>query len=224
MSLSLPWLHIDTILLDMDGTLLDLRFDNYFWRELVPERYAAKYAMTLEQAQHEVMQRTQAMYGTLHWYCIDYWTQALGLDITQLKREAAHLIAVHPYVLEFLSALRSANKRVLLVTNAHQESLALKMEKTQLAGYFDAMICAHDLGLAKEHPQFWPRLQQLISFDAKRTLLIDDNLDVLHTAQQYGIAYLLAVAYPDSCGLRYTSEHFSMLEDFSQLLTTLSPQ
>ncbi|MDH3916294.1 MAG: haloacid dehalogenase, partial [Chromatiales bacterium] len=33
------WSTVDTVLLDMDGTLLDLRFDNYFWQELVPSRY-----------------------------------------------------------------------------------------------------------------------------------------------------------------------------------------
>ena len=32
----IDWTRIDTILLDMDGTLLDLGFDNFFWREHVP--------------------------------------------------------------------------------------------------------------------------------------------------------------------------------------------
>ena len=36
-----PWTAIETVLLDMDGVLLDLRFDNYFWNELVPSRYAS---------------------------------------------------------------------------------------------------------------------------------------------------------------------------------------
>ena len=30
---------VDTVLLDMDGTLLDLAFDNYFWQKLVPETW-----------------------------------------------------------------------------------------------------------------------------------------------------------------------------------------
>ena len=33
----LDWTSIDTVLLDMDGTLLDLRFDNWFWQEHVPD-------------------------------------------------------------------------------------------------------------------------------------------------------------------------------------------
>jgi FMN phosphatase YigB (HAD superfamily) len=45
-----PWEAIDTVLLDMDGTLLDLRFDNYFWMEFLPERYAERHGLTPEQA------------------------------------------------------------------------------------------------------------------------------------------------------------------------------
>ncbi|MCP4043692.1 MAG: haloacid dehalogenase, partial [Gammaproteobacteria bacterium] len=32
------WNSIHTVLLDMDGTLLDLHFDNQFWLEHVPLR------------------------------------------------------------------------------------------------------------------------------------------------------------------------------------------
>lgn len=40
----LAWQEIDTVLLDMDGTLIDLHFDNYFWQRLVPERWGQERA------------------------------------------------------------------------------------------------------------------------------------------------------------------------------------
>jgi len=202
----------------MDGTLLDLHFDNYFWRELIPKRYAERHAVSLDQAHAEVKARTQAVEGTLDWYCLDYWTRELALDVVALKREIEHLIAVHPHALEFLDALRATGKRVILVTNAHPHSLSLKMEKTQLTGHFDAMICAHDLGLVKEQPEFWPRLQQIEAFNPAATLLVDDNLSILHTAQDYGIAYVVSVLRPDSIDPPRTLDRFPAIQDFSDLL------
>ena len=40
------WMRVETVLLDLDGTLLDLAFDNYFWRERVPAAYAAARAIS----------------------------------------------------------------------------------------------------------------------------------------------------------------------------------
>jgi putative hydrolase of the HAD superfamily len=218
MTTRLPWPLIHTVLLDMDGTLLDLRFDNQFWRELVPARYAERHGLPLDRARAEVIARTRAVEGTLAWYCLDYWTRELALDIVTLKREIEHLIAVHPHVLDFLDALRAAGKRVTLVTNAHPQSLALKMEKTRLAGHFDAIICAHDLGLVKEQPEFWPCLRQQEAFEPATTLLVDDNLSILRAAGAYGIAYLVSVLRPDSAHPPKPPGEFSAIHDFSELL------
>lgn len=217
MTMRLIWSRIQTVLLDMDGTLLDLRFDNHFWRELVPVRYAERHGLPLARARAEVAARTRLVEGTLAWYCLDYWSRELALDIATLKREIAHLIAVHPHVVEFLNALRVAGKRVVLVTNAHPRSLALKMEKTRLAGHFDVIVCAHDLGLVKEQPEFWPRLREVEPFDPETTLLVDDNLAILRTARAQGIAYLVSVLRPDSADPPKPSGEFPAIHDFSGL-------
>ena len=218
MTVQLPWTQIETVLLDMDGTLLDLRFDNHFWRELAPLRYAERHRLPLVQAQAEVKARTQAIEGTLNWYCLDYWSRELALDIMAIKREIVHLIAVHPHVLTFLHALGDAGKRIVLVTNAHPHSLALKMEQTGLTGHFDALICAHDLGLVKEQPEFWPRLREIEPFDPATTLLVDDNRAILHTARDYGIAHLITVLQPDSGVPPRLPGEFPAIHRFSELL------
>ena len=214
----LPWRQIDMVLLDMDGTLLDLRFDNHFWLEYMPRRYGERHGLDLASATAELLARYRRVEGTVAWYCLDYWTRELALDIVTLKREIEHLIAVHPHVLEFLDALRAADKRVVLVTNAHRYSLTLKMEKTRLAGHFDAIICAHDLGLVKEQPEFWPRLREREPFEPATTLLVDDNLAILRAAQAYGITYLVSALWPDSAHPPHPPGEFPAIHDFSELL------
>ncbi len=213
----IDWNAIDTVLLDMDGTLLDLNFDTYFWVEHVPQRYAEKHGLALYEAKNELYPRFRAVEGTMDWYCIDYWTEQLGLDIALLKEEVDHLIAVHPHVTEFLDAARGAGKRVVLVTNAHAKSLELKMERTRLGGHFDGVICSHDYRMPKEHGDFWERLQQDEPFDRERTLLVDDSLAVLRSAREYGIRWLLAVYKPDSTQPERDVAEFEAIRSFRDI-------
>lgn len=214
----IDWQRIDTVFLDMDGTLLDLNFDTYFWMEHVPQRYAEKYGVPLELARTQLTGRYQSLLGTINWYSIDFWSEELGLDIALLKEEVDHLIAVHPYVTDFLNAVREAGKRVWLVTNAHMKSLELKMNRTRLGGHFDRLVCAHDFGMPKEQPTFWESLQQLEPYQPERTLLVDDSLPVLRSAREYGIGWLLAVYEPDSQQPRRDVGEFEAIETFRDIL------
>lgn len=215
------WQCIDTVLLDMDGTLLDLHFDNHFWLEHVPKRYAETYGLGEAEAKEKLLSRYQDIQGTLEWYCVDHWTRELGLDIALLKGEVDHLIAVHPHVVEFLDTLKLAGKRRVLVTNAHQRSLELKMDRTRLHDRLDHVICAHDLGMPKEAPAFWDRLQAEESFDPDRTLFVDDSVAVLRSAQRYGISNLLMILFPDTRQAVRERVEFDAVNGFAELLPAL---
>ncbi len=217
----IPWTDIQTLLLDMDGTLLDLHFDNHFWREHVPLRYAEKHGLAVEQAKDALYPKFHAMEGRMEWYCVDYWSDTLDMDIAQLKREVDHLIEVHPHVIDFLDRSRERGKRIIMVTNAHQKALDLKMEKTRLGGHFDKLICSHDFGNPKEDTRFWDWLKEQEPYDTKHSLLIDDSLPVLKSARQYGIKHLLAVRNPDTKGPRKDTEDFEAIDSFDDLLKTL---
>jgi 5'-nucleotidase len=197
-SSALDWAAIDTVLLDMDGTLLDLRFDNWFWLELIPRRYAAAHGLDVEQAQQRLTLKFVAVRGTLQWYCIEYWSNALQLDIAGIKREALAEVRFLPGAEEFLMKLKATGKRRVLVTNAHPQTLALKNERVALTQYFDACYSTHPFAAPKEHAAFWPRLAAAEKFQPQRTLFVDDSLSVLEAARDFGIGWLRAVRRPDS--------------------------
>ena len=217
----LPWADIDTVLLDMDGTLLDLHFDNHFWLEHLPQRYAELHGVSRALADAELMPLFRQHAGTLPWYCTDFWSRELKLSVRDLKREVAHLIALRPDADVFLQALRNAGKRVVLITNAHRDSLSLKLEKVELAPYFDRLISSHDYGFPKEDQQFWFALQQDFPFEPARSLFIDDSLPILRSAGRYGVAHLLAVRQPDSRGQLKDTEEFAAVEDYRDLAAGL---
>ncbi|MGN0925427.1 GMP/IMP nucleotidase [Ectopseudomonas mendocina] len=218
---SLPWHQIDTVLLDMDGTLLDLHFDNHFWLKHLPQRYAEHHGISLALAEAELLPLFRQHAGTLNWYCTDFWSRELKLSIRDLKREVADLIALRADAELFLRALREAGKRVVLITNAHRDSLSLKMERVELAPWFERLISSHDYGFPKENQQFWFALRQDVGFDPARSLFIDDSLPILRSAGQFGVAHLLAVRQPDSQAGPKDTEEFDAVEDYQELLQGL---
>ncbi len=213
----LDWNAIDIVLLDMDGTLLDLHYDSYFWLEHLPVRYAQHHELEPDQAKEHLMERIIAEQGTLNWYCVDYWSKELGVDIGALKREIQHKVAFRPHVEDFLLALRKRGITTVIVTNAHQKSLTMKLEQTGLDQQVDKIVCSHDFGLPKEDVQFWHKLQTVVPFDPERALLIDDSLPVLRSAQQYGIRQLLTVLQPDSQQQRREIEEFNGIDHFDEI-------
>ncbi|GFE61347.1 GMP/IMP nucleotidase [Geobacter sp. AOG2] len=214
----IDWNTIDTVLLDMDGTLLDRHFDDHFWLEHVPERWAAKNGASVEHARTHLHALFKSQEQTLNWTDLDYWSERLKLDIPQLKREVEHLIAVHPFVVEFLLFLRQHRKNIWLVTNAHSKTLDLKMKTTRIGSYFDGIVSAHQVGLPKEDPGFWEALQRFVSYDPARTLLGEDSETNLATAAQYGIGYPVYISRFSSRVHPKPSTAFASIEYFSALI------
>lgn len=214
----IDWRSIDTVLLDMDGTLLDRHFDDHFWMEHVPKRWAERNSTTVEYARKHLHAMFRSQENTLNWTDLDYWSDRLKLDIPLLKKEVEHLIAVHPFVVEFLLFLKQHRKAVWLVTNAHSKTLDLKMKATRIGAYFDGIVSAHQVGLPKEDERFWGALQGFVSYDPFLTLLAEDSETNLATAKLFGIKYLIYVSRFSSAIQPKASGRFVSIDYFSSLI------
>ena len=211
------WSAIDTVLLDMDGTILDLKFDSHFWLELVPARFAAANALTLAAAKDQLEPLFAAKQGTLDWYCIDYWSRELKLDLPALNREAREHVAWAPEAEGFVLGLRELGKRLVLVTNAHGDTLTVKDAQLDFRGHFDAVYSSHSFGTPKETAEFWQRLIECEPFERARTLFVDDSLPVLRAARAFGIAWIYAIAQPDSSRPRREINEFPAVNHLHEL-------
>jgi HAD superfamily hydrolase (TIGR01509 family) len=213
------WPDIDTVLLDMDGTLLDLYFDNFFWQDYLPRRFAAERNIPEDEAFTRIKAWIDHHLGTLNWYCLDFWSRELDLNVAAIKREVADRIAVRPGAEDFLGWLAGSGKQVVMVTNAHPDALALKVERTGIDRYFHRLYTSHQFGVAKEEPGFWDALRADEPFEPARALLIDDSDRVLRAARDYGIGAVLSVRQPDSSlPPREDTAPFAAVDDFHSLI------
>ncbi len=217
----LDWSKISTVLLDMDGTILDLHFDNHFWLHHLPLRYSEIHQVNLAEAKKSLVDHYHRVEGTIDWYCLDYWAEQTQLSITDLKREIQHLIRLRSDAHDFLVALKSSGRDIVLVTNAHPDSLALKIERTQLDKYFDSLYSTHEFGVTKESQLLWQRLQEKHGFILENTLFVDDSITILDSAKKYGIKHLLAVANPDSKQASRVINQYPSITNYHELLAEI---
>ncbi|HYJ42165.1 MAG TPA: GMP/IMP nucleotidase [Steroidobacteraceae bacterium] len=205
------WSAIDTVLLDLDGTLLDQAYDNHIWRDLVPQRFAVAQGLDLHVAYSEIARRFAERNGTLDWYCIDYWSRSLGIDIGALHREVRSHVAWLPGAREFLMRMRAAGKKLVLLTNSHPTALAVKHEETGVLDYLDSAATSHEFGAPKENEQFWRAAVARFAFDPARSLFADDNSKMLEAARAAGIRWVYGVRHWDTKGSRRDHvDHFAV--------------
>ena len=195
---TIDWTQIDTVFLDMDGTLLDLNYDNRVWSQAVPAAYARHHALPEVEAHAELFAHMQSVRGSIDFYSFDYWAEYTGLDMVAVHRELAHLVAYRPGAETFLAWLRQSGKQAVLATNAHPSSVLVKDEQVQISAAVDSVVSSDAFKAPKEDLKYWEDLQSLQPFDPTRALFIDDNKTVLDAAAKYGIAHLLTIRTPDS--------------------------
>ncbi len=214
----IPWDEIDFALLDMDGTLLDRHFDDYFWEEYVPKTYAELNNLSYEKAKKKLLAMYKKEEQTLNWTDVLYWTDRLGLDIVALKEGLRKQVRVHPGVEPFLLFLRDENIKVILVTNAHPRTVQIKLEQTLLLPYFDTILTSKEIGMPKEEVGFWRDAEKVLQFDRARSILVDDNENVLLAAHTYGIKHLLHKNGASSHYAEESSDIFPPLKNFIDLI------
>jgi len=220
-SRSLEWAQIETVFLDMDGTLMDLAFDNYFWHEYVPQIYSKNKNIDEVESKQLLLGLYRSQRGNLSWYCTDYWSDQLDLDIRQLKQQVADKVSLFPLVTEFLAWLQDNGKRSVLLTNAHMDSVDIKMEQTGIRSQFDRIITSHSYGYAKEQDEFWPLLADDEIYQHETTLLIDDNVSVLQAADRHGIKYLRSVLKPDTTQPSQDTQGYLAINGFHDIVDGL---
>ncbi|MFQ3573496.1 MAG: HAD-IA family hydrolase [Thermodesulfovibrionales bacterium] len=215
---------IDTVMIDMDGTMLDKYFDDYFWEHLVPEMYAERHNIPLNTAKEELFNLYKSHEKTLNWTDIDFWSTELDLDIPALKEQIRHLIEVHPNVEDFLKVMKDMGKRILLVTNAHYKVLDIKLKKTKIGKYFDKCITSFEIGYPKELIDFWREFQRVIPFEKHKVMFIDDTCDVLRTAKDFGIHYVVLKQKASSMKPDKPCPDFFSFQDFGELILMANRQ
>ena len=197
MPFKIDWQTIDDVLLDMDGTLLDLNYDATFWLKTVYSIVASFTGESGTEIRDRFQKELKKHEGTLAWYCTDRWAEFFGIDLIEAKKQLAHLIRYRPHSKQFLEALRPLPLRTIIATNAHPDVIQLKLDVVPLNTLVDGIVSSHQYGVAKEHPNFWTALFDEYSINPSRTVFIDDSPRVLDAADRAGVREIVEIRHPN---------------------------
>ena len=220
--ITIPWDKIKTILLDMDGTLLDLNYDNHVWNHALPEAYAKEHSINLEDARSALITHMQEIHGTIDFYSFNYWTAYTKLDIVELHRGYTELIEFRPGAKAFLNWAKRSNKTTIIATNAHPDSIKIKDEASNISSLVDHVVSSHQYACPKENSSFWQNLKEDYDIDEKKSIFIDDNAPVLDSSKNFGIAYNLIVSRPDSQKPKKTGLPYPAFDHYADICEYLN--
>jgi len=215
----LDWNSVDDVLLDMDGTLLDRDFDNFFFEEELPRRYAALHRLPGQAAREKLFALYRAVEGELAWTDLHYWTRTLGIDVVALTQELSGRIGYLPGAEAFLQGIRAKRKRVTVLTNAHAEGVAIKNKKTGIDKQVDRIVNAFEVGCLKMRSDYWPACRTLVGFDPSRSLYIDDDETCLAAAQAFGIRHIYHSARSSTKLPPHPSDRYTPIENLQDLIS-----
>ena len=163
---------------DLDGTLVHGRFGDMVWHHGIPDEFARRHGVSLEEAQKQVLKEYEAVGdSSLLWYDVDWWIRRFDLPVSAeelLDTYVSH-IEVIPYALDVLSALRE-RYRLVVASNAARIFVEKELNHTRLGAYFERVVSAtSDLGMVKKEGRFYDTLCTTLAVTPAELVHVGDH-------------------------------------------------
>ncbi len=193
---------IKVVSLDFAGTLIDKEYIDYFWLELIPEKYAEKYGLNVSEAKKLIYQEYERVgEDKIEWYLPKYWLEKfnLNLDVRELLDIAISRVHPYPEVFRVIREL-SSKYRIIITTNTTLEFIEVFLEKySEINKYiFKVYSCVSHYGLVRKDRDFYLKLLQDLSVKPEEILHVGD-----HEIYDYAIPRSLGIK---ACLIRRNSE------------------
>jgi len=141
---------------DVVGTLVDFYYENYVWKEAIPQLYARKTGTSFEKAKDYVLKEYDRVgRNNIRWYLPEYWFERFRLyeDPIDLFRSHVDKLRFYPEVPSVLGKL-SQRYKLIIASGAPRNIIEIMIEKIhQYFKYIYSPIS--DSNEVKKTPHFY---------------------------------------------------------------------
>ncbi len=160
---------------DVDGTLVDLEYNDLIWFKEIPELVAKKKKISFEKSLKYVHEE-YAKLGehNLNWYDINYWISYFGIEISPDKifEKYEPQVKIYPEVISLLEELKK-KYTLIVITAMPREFLIPKMKN--LEKYFKFSFSALSDFKELKNSEIYSKISKALKVPPKQILHIGDH-------------------------------------------------
>ena len=168
---------VKVISLDVTGTLVSEKFVDYFWLELIPQLFAERHAVSLDEAKRFVLSKYDEVgRNDIRWYIPSYWLKHLDLkvELHEALKFALSKVEVYDDAKEALEKLRTKYDLVIS-SNLSREFIDVALEALGYRGFKAVFSCVSDLGITTKTPEFYKFVANKLAVPPETILHIGDD-------------------------------------------------
>jgi len=175
---------LEIISFDLDGTLVDLEYNDLIWFKEIPELVAKKKKISFEKSLKLIHEEyTKLGEHDLNWYDINYWISYFGIEISPNKifEKYEPQVKIYPEVIPLLEELKK-NFILIVITAMPREFLVPKMKK--LEKYFKFSFSALSDFKELKNSEIYSKISKAIKVHPEQILHVGDHWEFDYLAAQ----------------------------------------
>lgn len=184
---------IKYISLDLQGTLSNSKFSDNFWLEIIPQKYAEKFKITIEEAKQVLKQKFKecGVYNILY-YDDKYWAQYLNFDVKQELDQSLIIPSINKEIYEYFDKINLP--KIIISTTT---DLFINYELKEKVKDFEKIYsCVDYFKIGGKTKEVYQKVAKELNVNPEEILHIGDNslMDV-ENAKKAGVN---AILYDDN--------------------------
>ena len=176
-----PWYNDSMkkiISFDLDGTLVDGLYGEMVWNHGLPEVFAGKYGMTVDEAKVVTRREYETVGdGRLEWYDIEYWLDRFDLPVSsgELLNRYESYIRLLPFTREVLEKLQE-RYTLIIASNAARIFVEKEVSHADIGRHFSVIVSAtSDYRIVKKGNPFYTRLLDQLGVSPHEIIHVGDH-------------------------------------------------